>query len=96
MMAFWSWHSAVCLLQKVPERTMSNYTVTADNDIGSNCDTNKQTNCTVCGNEDCFERYKLTLRQPLRGNGYGRIIETGSVCERCAPKLRSNARRGDE
>lgn len=52
--------------------------------------------CLVCG-EQRFERYKITLRQPLHGNGYGRIIETGSVCERCAPKLRTNARtEGDQ
>jgi transposase-like protein len=96
MMAFWSWHSALCHLQKVPPRTMRNYnTYTVNGSDSENRtttnDTNEKPRCLSCG-EQRTERYKLTLRQPLRGNGYGRIIDTGSVCEQCASKLRLNAR----
>lgn len=53
-------------------------------------DDSDTTRCLSCGKKR-VERYKLTLRQPLRGNGYGRIIETGSVCGQCAIKMRNNA-----
>lgn len=58
---------------------------TTNNDNDSNT-----TRCISCG-EERIERYKLTLRQPLQGNAYGRIIETGSVCGQCATEMRNNA-----
>lgn len=100
MMAFRRWHSSVgVLLQKVPvKETKMTYETLRQNRIElANSETNKtnenadKPRCISCG-ERRFERYKLTLRQPLSGNGYGRIIETGSVCERCAGKMRANAR----
>lgn len=92
-MSFWSWHSAVCRLQKGPERPNMSYKTLRQNRTESenSTTTNDTTRCLICG-EQGFERYTLTLRQPLLGRAAGRIIETGSVCEQCAPELRSNAR----
>lgn len=63
------------------------------NDIGSDCNTNKETTCIVCG-QSGFECQRLVLRQPLTGGGYGRISETGSVCAECVDQICSNARGG--
>lgn len=49
-----------------------------------------QSHCLVCGEQE-IERYKLTLRQPLRGNGHGRIVENGSICKQCAITVCNNA-----
>lgn len=72
---------------------MSYYTPTVENctDYENRTATNDTARCLICG-EESFERYTLVLRQPLRGSAAGRIIETGSVCEQCAPELRVNAK----
>lgn len=70
--------------------TLQQNRIESKNRTTTNEDENKSV-CISCG-EQRHERYKITLRQPLRGNGYGRLIETGSVCEQCAGELRHNAR----
>lgn len=97
MMPFWSRYSVVCRLQKGPVRPMLEHDTTTENDSESTHSTpnTDKSRCISCG-EQRNERYKITLRQPLRGNGYGRIIETGSVCEQCAGKLLVNAEGGGE
>lgn len=70
---------------------MSNYDTIQVNGVEST----SESRCLICG-EQGFERYKLVLRQPLRGSTAGRIVETGSVCEQCAPELRANARTESE
>lgn len=73
---------------------MSNYTPAVENCIESEYRTttnDDKPRCLSCG-ERRTEQYKITLRQPLHGNGYGRIIETGSICARCADEMQHNAR----
>lgn len=73
---------------------MSNYTPAVENCIESEHRTTTNDDnayCISCG-ERRIERFKITLRQPLHGNGYGRIELTGSVCSRCADEMQHNAR----
>lgn len=93
MLAFWSWHSSDVPSLESPDRTMlrKNSNTVNDPELENRTTNTDTARCTVCG-EKRFERYKLVLRQPLCGSAAGRIIETGSVCEQCADKMRHNAR----
>lgn len=86
-MPFWRWLSPICRLQKGPGRPMTTNELDTQERVASNAN---QSHCLVCG-EEGIERYKLTLRQPLRGNGHGRIVENGSICEQCTVTVRNNA-----
>lgn len=81
MIPFWSWHSAVCLLQKGPERPMITESLNQENDAGDSTPANESPHEQYADEHDDYLRTAYPFLVFDERDKYGKL--TGWSYLRC-------------